>query len=180
VEHHRDAVGLGGAVNDLQFFHAAQVVVGIKQLMRRMDLNQPDPEPHQVLDIGHDVRGVPWMQRPARDQPPPIFLHVIGDELVHAGRESDHLRRHVVDEHRAIDPRLVQVMKEGARRPAELLDLRELRPLGLHQAQRLRLEHLQRLNVDVAVGDQNRLQAAGFRLQAPRASFQPYALVANC
>src|SRR5437588_845623 len=44
--------------------------------------------------------------------------------------------------------------EKRAGRAAELGDLIEVRPLVLHQFQRVRLEHLHRLDVNVAVGDQ--------------------------
>ena len=36
VKHHRDAISLSRSVDDLQFLHAGQVVIGEKKLVRRM------------------------------------------------------------------------------------------------------------------------------------------------
>ena len=61
VKHYRDTVGLGGAVDDLQLFDAVQVVVGKEQLMRRVNLDEPDTEPHDVLHIRQNIGGVARM-----------------------------------------------------------------------------------------------------------------------
>ena len=80
-------------------------------------------------------------------------LHVVGDELIYAVGETDDLWRDVVDEHRTVNATCIQILQECQGRAAELGNLREVRPLLLHELQRLRLEHLHGLNVDVAVGD---------------------------
>src|SRR6266480_2479267 len=94
------------------------------------------------------------MQAATGEQPSGIFFHVVGDELVHARSESDHLRRDIIDEHSAIDARIVQMFQKGFRRPAEFSDLLKVRSVLLHELQRVGLEHFDRLDVDVAVGDQ--------------------------
>ena len=94
------------------------------------------------------------MQAAAGKQPLGICFDIVGDELIHAGGEADDLGRHVVDEHRPIYSRLVEVLKESFRGSAELDDLAKVRPVLLHQFQRMGLEHLNGLDVDVAVGDQ--------------------------
>src|SRR5262249_55749995 len=68
-------------------------------------------------------------------------------------REPNHLRRHVVDQHGAINTTGVHELEESSGRATELDDLLEVGALLLHQFQRVRLEHFHRLDVNVAVGD---------------------------
>ena len=153
VKHDGDAIGLSGAIDDFEFVHAAEVIVRKKQLMRGMDLDHSNAEAEKLLDIGHDVRSVARMQAAAGDQPLRIFLGVVGDELIDTTREADDFGRDVVDEHRAIDAGFVEVLKKGLRRAAEFDDLIVIRALLLHQFKCFGLEHLDRLDMDVAVGD---------------------------
>jgi hypothetical protein len=94
------------------------------------------------------------MQTAAREQPLGILLDVVSDELVHSGSESDDLGSHVIDEHCPIDSGLIEMLEKGFGRAAELGDFTEVRALLLYQFKSVRLEHFQRLNVDVAVCDQ--------------------------
>src|SRR5262249_5153325 len=64
-----------------------------------------------------------------------------------------HLRSDVVDQHGTVDAAGVEEFQERLGRAAELDNLVEVRALLLHQLQRVRLEHLHRLDVDVAIGD---------------------------
>ena len=116
-------------------------------------LNDRGDIPARLLDIGEHIGSVTRMQTAAREQAFGVRLHVVGDELVHAIREPDDLRRDVVDEHRTVNATCIQILQECQGRAAELGNLREVRPLLFHELQRLRLEHLHGLNVDVAVGD---------------------------
>ena len=93
------------------------------------------------------------MQAAAGQQALGIFFHIVGDELVHSAGKSDHFRGNVVDEHGPIDAARVEELEKGLGRAAEFDDLVEVWPLLLHQFQRVGLEHLHRLDVDVAVGD---------------------------
>ena len=95
------------------------------------------------------------MQAAAGNQPLRICFHIIRYELVYSAREPDHFRRHVVDKHRPVHTAAVEILEERLRRPAELHNLLEVRPLLLHELQRLGLEHLYRLDMNVAVGDQS-------------------------
>jgi hypothetical protein len=70
-----------------------------------------------------------------------------------AGVKADHLRRHVVDQHRPIDPDLIQMLEKRLRRAAVLRNPVEVLARFLHQRQRFRLEQFDRLDVNVAVGD---------------------------
>ena len=111
------------------------------------------PEAQDVLDIRHDVGGVPRMQAAAGDQALGIVLRVIGDELIDRGRQADHFRRDVVDQRGTVNAATVQIFQEGLGRAAIFGDLVEIGALALHQFQRLRLEQFDRIDVDVAVSD---------------------------
>ena len=102
VKHDRDAVGFRGAVDDLQFLYPVQIVIGKKQLVRRMNLDHLDFQPQDLFHIGKDVVGLAGMQSTTGNKPLGIFFHVIGDILVHAGSEADDLRTDIVDEHGAV------------------------------------------------------------------------------
>jgi len=60
------------------------------------------------------------MQAPAGQQALRIFFHVIGHKLIDAAGESDHLGRHVIDEHRSIDSTGIQELEKRFRRAAKL------------------------------------------------------------
>src|SRR5256884_9479621 len=122
--------------------------------MWRMNFNHADTEPQKLFRVGHHVRSVPRMQSATGEQPSGILFHVVCDELVYTVGKTNHLRRNVIDEHRAIDARIVQMFQKGFRRPAEFSDLLKVRSVLLHELQRVGLEHFDRLDVDVAVGDQ--------------------------
>ena len=77
MEHYRNPIGLGRPVNDLQLLHAAQIFIGIKKLMRRMDFDQPNSQPQQLFHVSQNVAGMPRMQTAARNQSLPIFLTVV-------------------------------------------------------------------------------------------------------
>ena len=53
--------------------------------MRRVDLDHANAEAKDVLDIRHDVGGVPRMQAATGDQAFGIVLRVVGDELIDLG-----------------------------------------------------------------------------------------------
>ena len=110
---------------------------------------------------------VPRMQASAGKQAFGIFLHVIGDELVHSVGEADHFRGHVVNQHGAIDAARIHVLEKRFWGAAEFGDLVEVGALGFHQRERVGFEHLDGLNVDVAVGDQKvsfEFQVSSFEL----------------
>src|SRR5262249_31885624 len=67
--------------------------------------------------------------------------------------DPKHVRRHVVDQHGAINTTPVHELEESFGRAAEFHYLIEVGALLLHQFQRVRLEHFHRLDVNVAVGD---------------------------
>ncbi len=111
------------------------------------------------------------MQAATGDKPLGIVLGVVGDELVDRGREPDHLRRDVVDQNSTVDAATVQISQEGLGRAAVFGDLLEIGALALHQIKRLRLKELDRLDVDVAIGDQERLLASSYWLPATMNGF---------
>ena len=121
--------------------------------MRRVDLDHLQPQLQNLLDVRENVGSMPRVQAPTGKQAVRIFFHVIGNKLVHAAGEPDDLRGHVVDEHGTVNSAAVHVLQKRSRGPAELLNLLEIRPILFHEFQRMRLEHLHRLDVNVAIGD---------------------------
>jgi len=129
-----------------------------------MNLDHPDAKPQNLVDVGQDVGGMSRVQTAAGEKTPGIFPGVVGDKLIYSGGEPDDFRRDIVDEHRAIDASFIQVIQEGMGRTAELRDLIEVGPLSLHQFKRVRLEHLKRLDVNVAISDQAALRGQSLTL----------------
>jgi hypothetical protein len=94
-------------------------------------------------------------QRSARQQAARVGLAVLGDPGIDLGGEADHVRRHIVDQHGAVDAGGVQIVQESARRTDDAKGLIEIRPGVAHDRQRGGLEHLERGDVDVAIGNQH-------------------------
>ena len=118
-----------------------------------MNLDHAQTKTQDVLDIRHDVGGVPRMQAAAGDQALGIVLRVIGNELVDLGGKANHLRCDIVDERGTVDAAAIQIFEKGLRRAAILGDLIEIGALALHQLKCNRFVQIDRRNVDVAVGD---------------------------
>ena len=121
--------------------------------MGRMDFDHADLQPQDLLDVRHDVGRVPGMKSATGDQAAGIGFGVIGHPLVDFRTEANHFRRDVIDQDGAPNPGRIQILQKRLGRLTELDDLVEVGPLVFYERQRLRLEHLQRLNVDVAVRD---------------------------
>src|ERR1035438_2935090 len=154
MEHDRNAIGFRGAVNDFQLFDAAQIVVGKQQLVRGVNLNHADLQPQNLLHVRHDVVGVAGMEAAARDKPLGIFLCIVGNKLIDLGSKANYVGRKIVDESGAIHAGGVQIFEKGLGGFAVLLDLLKMRPLPPDQLQVGRLDHLHRMNMNVAVSDQ--------------------------
>ena len=82
-----------------------------------------------------------------------ILLGVVGDELVHTRGEADDFGSDVVDQNGAINSCSIKMLEECFRRATEFGNLIEVGALFLHQLESLWLEHLEGLNMDVAVGN---------------------------
>ncbi len=119
-----------------------------------MNLDHTQAQAQNVLDIRHDVGGVPRMQAATRDQALGIVLSIVGDKLIHRGREADHFGRYIVDLSSPVNAATIQIFQKSFRRTAILFNLIEVGALTLHQCKRMRLEEFNRFDVDVAVGDQ--------------------------
>jgi hypothetical protein len=82
-----------------------------------------------------------------------VSLHVLGNELIHFFSKSYYVGRDIIYQHCPVNAGCVQIFQESIRRTTEFGDLLKVRPMFLHQFQRLRSEHVQRLDMNVAVGD---------------------------
>jgi len=80
-------------------------------------------------------------------------LPVIRHPLIHFMREAHGFRGNVIDKHGAVDADGVQVFQQRFRRMAVLQDVVIVAARLLHDLKRPGLEHLDGLNVDVAVSD---------------------------
>jgi hypothetical protein len=119
-----------------------------------MNLNHPELQPQDLFDIRTDVPGVSRVKPSAGNQALGISFYVIGNELIHAGGETDHVGRDVVNQDRAIDASLVQVVEEGRWRATELKDSRKVRPALFHELKSIWPEHVKRLDVNMTVSNQ--------------------------
>src|SRR5260370_18583403 len=152
--HNGNAVGFGGAIDDLQLFHTVQIIIGVKQLVGRVDFDHPDAEAHNLLHICENVGRVPRMQAATRNQALRTFFDIVGDELIDFSCEPHDLRSNIIDEHSTADTDGIQVLEKVFGRTAELNHLIEVRTFLFKSLERPGFEHLQGLNVDVAVGNQ--------------------------
>ncbi len=107
-----------------------------------------------VKRICHDVGGMPRMQTATGDQALGIVLRIIRNELVDLGGEADHFRRDVVDQCGAVNAATIEISEERLGRAGIFDDLIEVGAFAPHQFERLRLEEMDRPDVDVAVSDQ--------------------------
>lgn len=155
MDHHGNTVGLSAAIDSLKLFYAVHVVIGIKQLVRRMDLDEANAEPNQIIHLRLHVERVPGMHAAAGDQAPGIFLAIVGYPLVHLMAEAHGFRRYIINEHGAVNADGVQILEQGLGRPAVLQDVLIMASGLLHYFKRPSLEHIDGLNVDVAVGDEH-------------------------
>src|SRR3954453_14983500 len=153
MDHHRNAILLGNAVDGFKLLHTVQIIIRVQQLVWWMYFDHANAKAHDLLHVSLNVGGMARMHTATGNQPFRLLLHILSDEVVHRRREANHLGRHVVDEHRTINANLVQVPKKLLRRAAELDHFVEVGPLLFHGRQRRRVEHLDWLDVHVAVGD---------------------------
>src|SRR5262249_46020760 len=121
-----------------------------------MHLDHAYSEAHDLLHVMLRVIRVPRMHTTARDQPLRILFAIFGDELVDLWSESHQLRSNIVNQYSAVDANFIEMLEEGLWRAGKLDDLWPVCPLLLHGLQCSRFEHLKRLDVDVAIGDDHR------------------------
>jgi hypothetical protein len=126
-----------------------------------VNLDHAQAEAQDVGDVRHDVGGVAGMKAAAGDQAFGIVAGVVGDELVDFGTESDDFGSDIVDEGGAVDSAAVEIIEEGLGRAAIFFDVAQVGAVALNEFERLRFEARDRIDVDVAVGDQRRLLASG-------------------
>ena len=120
-----------------------------------MELQHPDPEPFQEpRGFSGGVADEPRVDRAHRDQPVLVAPHEVGDPVVHAIGKTHDLGRHIVDQGCPFDRLLVHQPEQLLRAPPSPLDPLEVvaRAAG-HDGERLGLQLLPRLDVDVAVED---------------------------
>lgn len=165
MEHDRDAVGFGGAIDDFEFFDAVNVVVRVEELVRRMNFDHADAEAEDVLDIGENVFGVAGMDGAAGDEAAGIGFDVVCDELIDGRAEAHDFRGNVVDEGGALDSATIEVFEEGAGGAGIGFDLGEVGTLRLHEREGGGGKHFVGLDVNVAVGDQGRSRFSVLRSQ---------------
>jgi hypothetical protein len=93
------------------------------------------------------------METAAGKQAMRILFGIPGDKLIDRGCESNYLWGNIVDQCSSINTRIIQVIEKCHRGPAEFADLLEVGSPFFYQFKGVRLEHLERLNVNMAVSD---------------------------
>src|SRR4029077_10272204 len=94
------------------------------------------------------------MKPTAREEPPRIRAGIVGHPLVHFRTEPNHFGRDVVDQHRSANPRIIEIFEKGFGRATEFHDPIEISRLAFYKLECLRLEHLHRLDMNVAVSNE--------------------------
>src|SRR6185369_13772657 len=97
--------------------------------MRRMDLDHTYFQPQNLLDVRHDVGGVPGMKASTRNQTSRLSPGVVGNPLVDLGAKANYFRCDVIDQHRPADAACIKIFQESLRRVTEFRDLIEIRTL---------------------------------------------------
>jgi hypothetical protein len=93
------------------------------------------------------------MQGTAGQQAFRIGLAVVGYPGVNFGGKADHIGSDIINENGPADSGAIQVPQKFLGRAAAGGHLIECRPLRLHELQRCRLEHLQGLDMNMAISN---------------------------
>ena len=109
MDHHRNPIRLRRAVENFQFLHAVQVVIGVEQLVRRVNLNEPNAKADDLLHIRQHVLRVARMNRSAGQQTLGVFLDVVDDPGVDFGSVAGDVGIDVIDEDGAIDADAIEM-----------------------------------------------------------------------
>ena len=97
VKHHRDSARLAFPIDVGELRQIGTIRIRREELMRRMDLDHPDP---QIQNAARFRSRVSFMQRIDRadgQQSMAMGAREIGDPVVDLAGEAHHLGRHVVD-----------------------------------------------------------------------------------
>ena len=120
-----------------------------------MDLDHANAAARDLLHVRLHILAVPRMHAAAGDQPPGILFAVVHHPLVHLGGEAHHFRRNIIDQHRALHAHRIQVLQERLRGAAVFNDVIKSTAGLFHYLHRAGFEHVIRLDVNVAVGDEH-------------------------
>lgn len=95
------------------------------------------------------------MEAATREEPLGVRLGIVCGHGVESGWEAGDIGRGRIDQHCTIQPDRVHVFQKGFRRAGELQDLIKIGLMLFHQLEgRWVQQEFERLDVDVAVGDQ--------------------------
>jgi len=129
------------------------VGIGREQLMRRMNLQRPNANLHQPIDLGPSIGDVSRMHRAKCNEPSGRRETLPRNPVAHLRRVANNLRADRTNQPGALDSHLIQVFQKGNRIGGELLDLGEIMAAASGQLKHRRLEHAEWLDVDVNIDD---------------------------
>ena len=153
MDHDRQANGLCSLVNCRQWPEAIAVGIGREQLMRRMNLQRPNAELGQPIDLGASIGDVSRMHRAKRNEPCGRRGTIARSPVAHLRRVANNLRADRTNQPGALDSCLIQVFQKGSGIGGELLNLGEIMAAAFDQLQHRRLDHAGWLDVDVNIDD---------------------------
>ena len=158
MNHHGEPALLAAPIDRAEGVQAVGVGVGGKHLMRRVDLDQPDPEVHQPVHVAGGISREPRMHPAVGEQALRVRARVVRGEGVGGVGESHHVGRRVVHEPDAPHPGAIHRLEQRRRvvhQPHQEVPVRFL--TAPQYLQHVRLELAPGLDVDVDVGDAERL-----------------------
>ena len=151
MNHHGHAHGLRLFVHGGERAKAVAVSIRREQLVGRVNFeaaNSEIPQPlHFRAGIGHKFR----MHGAEREQSIGLRRAVVGDPIVYFGAKADDFRANVIDQSSALDASFIEKLQEFSRTRRIFLDVRVVLSAVLNQLQRARLEHIERLDVNVDI-----------------------------
>ncbi len=153
MDHDRQANGLCSLVNCCQRPETIAVGIGREQLMRRMNLQRPNADLHQPIDLGPSICHVARMHRAKRNEPSGRRGTIARNPVAHLRRIANNLRADRTNQPGALDSHLIKVFQKGNRIGGELFDLGEIIVAASGQLKHRRLEHAEWLDVDVNIDD---------------------------
>ncbi len=155
VNHHGHTIGLRSFVNSGERPEPIAIGVGRKNLVRGMDFQPADPEFRKAVHFGCGIGNVFRMHRAKSDQPFRRCGAIARNPVIHFGRKADYFRADIINQAGALDADGVQKFQKSFGVGYEALDIGIIAAAALDQFERLRLEHVQRLDVDVDINDRN-------------------------
>ena len=158
MNHDRHAVCLSSLVNRPKAGIAVDVIIGRKDLMRRMHLDRSNPKLREAVHFRARIWNCSRQHSPECNETIWRRATIFRAPIVHLRSESNNLRRDIVDQPRALHSQSIQKCEKGIRIGAIPFNVGVVPAAMFHQLVGGRLHHVIRHDVDVNVYD--RLQGS--------------------